>query len=73
MIYLKLAEVVHVAERTLGSEVPLRDPGLLQSALARPQARAFGADTYATLRGGEVPLLERIIAFRHEIPRHDLT
>jgi len=48
VIYLTLAELVHVAERVLG-EVQVRDHGLLGSALARPQASVFGADAYPTL------------------------
>lgn len=46
MIYLTLSELLHVGERTLGREVPVRDYGLLESALARPQATAFGLDAY---------------------------
>lgn len=46
MIYLTLSDLLHVAERTLGPEVPVRDYGLLESALARPQATAFGLDAY---------------------------
>jgi death-on-curing protein len=49
VIYLTLSELMHVAERTLGSDVPVRDHGLLESALARPQAKAFGGDAYASL------------------------
>jgi len=63
VIYLTLAELIHVAERTLGSEVPVRDPGLLQSALARPQATAFGADAYATLE-------EKAAALLHSLARN---
>lgn len=63
MIYLTLAELIHVAERVLGSEVPVRDPGLLQSALARPQATAFGADAYATLE-------EKAAALLHSLARN---
>lgn len=63
MIYLTLAELIHVAERALGSEVPVRDPGLLQSALARPQATAFGADAYATLE-------EKAAALLHSLARN---
>ena len=62
MIYLTLAELIHVAERTLGGEVPVRDPGLLQSVLARPQATAFGADAYATLE-------EKASALLHSLAR----
>lgn len=49
MIYLTLTELLHVAERTLGPEVLVRDHGLLESALARPRATAFGRDAYASL------------------------
>ena len=63
MIYLTLAELIHVAERVLGTGVPVRDPGLLQSALARPQATAFGADAYATLE-------EKAAALLHSLARN---
>ena len=46
MIYLTLSELLYVAERTLGPEVPVRDYGLLEAALSRPQATAFGLDAY---------------------------
>jgi death-on-curing protein len=46
VIYLSLSELLHVAERALGPEVPVRDYGLLESVLARPQATAFGLDAY---------------------------
>ncbi|MCY7287799.1 MAG: type II toxin-antitoxin system death-on-curing family toxin [Cryobacterium sp.] len=63
MIYLTLAELLHVAERTLGGEVPVRDHGLLQSALARPQASAFGSDAYPTLE-------EKAAALLHSLARN---
>lgn len=63
MIYLTLAELMHVAERTLGNEVRVSDPGLMQSALARPQATAFGADAYATLE-------EKAAALLHSLARN---
>ena len=46
MIYLTLPELLHVAVRALGSEPAVRDYGLLEAALARPQATAFGSDAY---------------------------
>lgn len=49
MIYLTLAELIHVAERTLGGEVAVRDYGLLESALARPQATVLGTNAYDTV------------------------
>ncbi len=48
MIFLYLAELLHVAVRTLGAEPDVRDVGLLESALARPQASAFGEAAYPT-------------------------
>ena len=49
MIYLTLGDLVHVAQRAVGGQVDVRDYGLLESALARPQATAFGADVYPAL------------------------
>src|SRR5205085_2798920 len=46
VIYLDLEEVLHVAGRTLGGDPEVRDHGLLESALARPQAWAFGKEAY---------------------------
>ena len=48
MIYLTLPELLHVAERTLGPGYAVRDYGLLEAALARPRATAFGKDAYPT-------------------------
>ncbi len=60
MIYLTLPELLHVAERALGSEAPVRDHGLLQSALARPQASAFGRDAYPGLEEKAAALLHSL-------------
>lgn len=60
MIYLTLSELLHVAERTLGPDVPVRDHGLLDSALARPQATAFGSDAYASLEEKAAALLHSL-------------
>jgi death on curing protein len=49
VIFLELEDLLHVARRTLGGEPVIRDHGLLESALARPKASAFGADAYPTL------------------------
>jgi len=49
VIYLTLADLLHIAERTLGGDVPVRDAGLLESAAARPQATVFGSDAYPSL------------------------
>ena len=49
MIYLTLPDLLHVAERTLGGDFVVRDYGLLDAALARPRATAFGKDAYPML------------------------
>ena len=59
MIYLTLGELLHVAERTLG-EFEVRDYGLLEAALARPQASAFGKDAYPTLDEKAAALLHSL-------------
>jgi death-on-curing protein len=46
VIFLDLESLLHVATRTLGGDPVVRDYGLLESALARPQASAFGEDAY---------------------------
>jgi death-on-curing protein len=63
VIYLTLSELLHVAERTLGPDVPVRDLGLLESALARPRATAFGADAYPGLE-------EKAAALLHSLARN---
>lgn len=59
MIYLELEDLLHVAERVLG-EVAVRDAGLLESALARPRATAFGADAYPDLHVKAAALLHSL-------------
>ena len=60
MIFLTLPELLHVAERTLGSDYAVRDYGLLESALARPQATAFGKDAYPDLDAKAAALLHSL-------------
>ena len=60
MIYLSLPELLHVAERTLGPGYAVRDYGLLEAALARPQATAFGKDAYPDLDAKAAALLHSI-------------
>ncbi|MGH3982526.1 MAG: type II toxin-antitoxin system death-on-curing family toxin [Pseudonocardiaceae bacterium] len=60
MIYLTLPELLHVAVRTLGGEVAVRDHGLLASALARPQTTVFGADAYDTVEDKAAALLHSL-------------
>ena len=60
MIYLTLPELLYVAVRALGSEPGARDYGLLESALARPRATAFGADAYPGLDAKAAALLHSL-------------
>ncbi len=63
MIFLDLEDLLHVARRTLGAEPEVRDRGLLESALARPQASAFGQDAYAGIH-------EKAAALLHSLARN---
>jgi death on curing protein len=60
VIFLELDELLHVATRTLGAEPEVRDLGLLESALARPQASAFGEDAYPTIHQKAAALLHSL-------------
>ena len=59
MIYLDLDDLLHVAGAVLPS-VDVRDVGLLESALARPQASAFGSDAYPDLHTKAAALLHSV-------------
>jgi len=60
VIYLTLPELLHVAERVLGGEPPVRDIGLLEAAVARPRATAFGEDAYPDLHAKAAALLHSV-------------
>jgi death-on-curing protein len=60
VIFLDLEELLHVAERAIGSEPQVRDAGLLESALARPQASAFGEAAYGTIHQKAAALLHSL-------------
>ena len=60
MIYLDLDSLLHIAARTLGGEPVIRDYGLLESALARPRASAFGEDAYPDLFAKAAALLHSL-------------
>lgn len=46
--YVSVDEALKINSLVLGTQSALRDRGLLESALARPQASAFGEDAYPT-------------------------
>jgi death on curing protein len=60
VIYLDLDELLHVAGRVLGEPPIVRDAGLLQSALARPQASAGGRDAYVSVHEKAAALLHSL-------------
>lgn len=60
-IYLDLDDLLVVARAALHPMQPaVRDVGLLESALARPQASAFGEEAYSTLHEKAAALLESL-------------
>jgi death on curing protein len=63
VIFLDLDSLLHVATRTLGTEPEVRDYGLLESALARPQASAFGENAYSGIH-------EKAAAVLHSLARN---
>jgi death-on-curing protein len=63
VIYLELEDLLHVATRTLGAPPEIRDVGLLESALARPRASAWGEDAYSTIH-------EKAAALVHSLARN---
>ena len=62
MIYLDLDDLLHLANAVL-SEVQVRDAGMLEAALARPQAKAFGEPAYPDL-------LSQAAALMHSLARN---
>ena len=60
MILLDVEDLLHIAERVL-PEVQVRDAGLLESAVARPRASAFGQDAYPNLHGKAAALLHSLV------------
>lgn len=59
--FLDLDEVLLIAGRELGEPVPVRDIGLLDSAVARPQSTVFGADAYPDLWTKAAALLQSLV------------
>jgi len=63
VIFLDLDSLLHIATRVLGGEPDVRDYGLLEAAVARPQASAFGEDAYPTIH-------EKAAALLHSLARN---
>ncbi len=59
--YLELEDVVALAAILFGDPPPIRDIGLLGSAVARPRTSAFGQDAYPDLLTKAAALLQSIV------------
>ena len=59
--YLDLDDVLALAERLFGAPVPLRDVGLLGSAVARPRTTVGGRDAYPDLWTKAAALLQSVV------------
>ena len=59
--YLDLNDALTIAARLLGEPIPLRDIGLLGSALARPQTSAGGIDAYPSIWEKAAALLISVV------------
>jgi death on curing protein len=60
LILLDLEDLLHIAERVLPA-VEVRDAGLLEAAVARPSASAFGEEAYPTLHKKAAALLHSLV------------
>ena len=59
--FLELDDVIELARRLLGDPPPIRDAGLLGSAVARPQTTVGGEDAYPTLWLKAAALLHSLV------------
>lgn len=60
-VYLTLDDLLDTATFAIGPGFEVADYGLLTSALARPQASAFGVDAYSTLHEKAAALLHSLV------------
>ena len=59
--YLDLEDLLAAADAAVGGSAEVRDVGLLQAAIARPQATAFGEEAYSNLDQKAAALLHSIV------------
>jgi death on curing protein len=59
--FLDLDDIIGLAAALLGDPAPIRDVGLLGSAVARPQTTAFGEDAYPDIWTKAAALLQSIV------------
>jgi death-on-curing protein len=60
--YLDLEDLLAAADAAVGGRAEVRDVGLLQAAIARPQATAFGEEAYRTLDAKAAALVQSLVA-----------
>jgi death-on-curing protein len=61
MRYLTIEEILEINAEVLGGRHALRDRELLESAVARPQASAFGEDAYPDLVSKAAAMLHSLV------------
>jgi len=59
--YLDVEDLIGLAVALLGDPPPVRDLGLLEAAVARPRASAFGEDAYPDMWSKAAALLQSIV------------
>lgn len=59
--FLDLDDLIDLARRLLGESPPIRDVGLLASAVARPQTTVGGEDAYPTMWLKAASLLQSVV------------
>jgi death-on-curing protein len=59
--HLDLADLHAAAQAALGAPMEVRDWGLIESALARPRATAFGEDAYPSIWEKAAALLHSLV------------
>ena len=60
--FLTLRSLMQIAYHAVGGAPEVRDYGLLESALARPQATMFGRDACPSLHGKAAALLHSLVS-----------
>ncbi len=61
MTYLSLGDLLAMIERLFGTSRLVRDAGLLDAAVHRPQATMFGDDLYPTIHLKAAALMESLV------------
>jgi death on curing protein len=62
--YLSTEDLIVAGERLFGGKMPVRDWGLLEAALARPRATAFGQDAYPDVHSKAAALVHSVATSR---------